>query len=115
MQILCKKSITRKDIVKIRYLEEEFDEKALWKAVLCQAIDDATSGSGQRKRLYAKRKAIKWLTEDNEDFRIVCHLAGYSPKIVKDNINEMIKPVYGLAKPRSKQIDLFELLEIKTG
>lgn len=107
MQIICKKVINRKDIVKIRYLEEEFDEKALWKAVICQAIEDATTESTKSKRQSAKRKAIKWLTEENEDFKIVCHLAGYSHKIVKENISGLIRPLHNIAWGTG-QYELFE-------
>jgi hypothetical protein len=44
----------RKVIAKIRHLEEEFDEKALWKAVLCQAVEDATTLSGKKRKEYAQ-------------------------------------------------------------
>lgn len=107
MQSLCNKSVSRKDIVKIRYLKEEFDEKSLWKAVICQAIEDATTDSGQIKKLSAKRKAIQWLTEENEDFRIVCHLAGYSHKTVKENLKDLIQT--GDTKFKNKQLELFAL------
>lgn len=107
MQNLCRKSISKKDIVKIRYLKEDFDEKALWKAVLCQAIDDATTESRKSRRQFAKRKAIKWLTEENEDFKIVCHLAGYSPKIVKQNVRELIASNRFNHHP--VQLDIFEI------
>ncbi len=105
MQNLCRKSISKKDIVKIRYLKEEFDEKALWKAVLCQAIDDATTESRKSRRQFAKRKAIKWLTEENEDFKIVCYLAGYSPKIVKENVKGIIKT--SGSETKNGQFELF--------
>jgi hypothetical protein len=110
MQMSFQKSINRKDIVKIRYLAEEFNEKSLWKAVICQAFEDATSGSIQRKRLNTKRVAIKWLIEDNEDFKMVCHLAGYNPNIVKRNFKELLKPNYNASFGKMP----IELIKIKT-
>lgn len=91
MQILRKNRINKKSIVKIRYLKEEFSEKCLWKAVVCQAIDDATSNSKKRPKKYAKNIAIKWLIEDNDDFKAVCDLAGYNYKDVQKSVKKLIK------------------------
>lgn len=110
MQISSKRLVSRKDIVKLRYLAEEFDEKSLWKAVICQAVEDATSCSRQRKRLNTKRNAIKWLIEDNEDFKIVCHLAGYNSKILKRSFKELIKSNYNTSLEKIPIV----LTEIKT-
>ena len=90
MQIVRKKSVDSKSIVKIRYLVEDTDEKSLWKAVICQAIEDASSKSKKRRNIYAKQKAFKWIMEDNEDFKAVCDLAGYSYKAVRKNVSELV-------------------------
>ena len=82
--------INRENIVKVRYLKEELNEKHLWKAVICQAIEDATTKSSKQRRQLTKRRAIKWITEDNEDFKAVCHLAGYDHKIVKKNVLDIV-------------------------
>ncbi len=95
MQIIRKNRINghinRKNINKVRYLEEEICEKSLWKAVLCQAIEDATTRSAKSRRLLAKRRAIKWIMEDNDDFKAVCDLAGYSHRVVKQNIMDIVQ------------------------
>lgn len=83
--------INRKNIVKVRYLKEENCEKSLWKAVICQAIEDATTKSTQERRKLAQRRAIKWITEDNDDFKTVCELAGYNHKEVKKNILDIVR------------------------
>ena len=70
--------------------KEEYNEENLWKAVLCQAMEDATSNSSKRRILHAKKMAIKWFTEDNEDIKIVCQLAGYNHRTVKKSFKELI-------------------------
>jgi hypothetical protein len=90
MHTTPKKRVERKDIVKIRYLNKEYNEENLWKAVLCQAMEDATSNSSKRRILHAKKMAIKWFTEDNEDIKIVCQLAGYNHRTVKKSFKELI-------------------------
>ncbi len=85
MQILCKTSSRYGKAAKARLLKEDHNEKHLWKAVICQAIEDANSRSTQQRKKLAKRRAIKWLTEDSDDFRAVCDLAGYDHKVVKRN------------------------------
>jgi hypothetical protein len=91
MQNLCKITDRRSNAAKIRYLKEDVSEKHLWKAVICQAIEDATSRSSKKRFVCVKQRAIKWLTEDNDDFKAVCDLAGYNHKTVKKNVLEMIK------------------------
>jgi hypothetical protein len=95
MQIITKSGknghVNRGNLVKIRYLEEEFCEKSLWKAVICQAIEDATTKSAQKRRLLIKRRALKWIEEDEEDFKAVCDLAGYNHKKVKESILEIVE------------------------
>lgn len=96
MQIILKNRINghvnRENIPKVRHLlKEEYSEKSLWKAVICQAIEDATTKSAKERKLLAKHRAIKWLTEDNEDFKAVCDLAGYSHKTVRKNILDIVE------------------------
>jgi len=94
----------KKDIVRIRYLKEEVNEKTLWKAVICQAIDDATSNSAKIMNLRAKQRALKWLTEDNEDFKAVCDLAGYSYKVVRKNVADLVGDAKNLPKFQTRKM-----------
>ncbi|MDN5248292.1 MAG: hypothetical protein QWI36_04115 [Wolbachia endosymbiont of Tyrophagus putrescentiae] len=49
----------------------------LWKSVISQAIADATSNGKKTESIVAKRKAISWLSDHNQDFVYVCILANY--------------------------------------
>jgi hypothetical protein len=82
--------INRKNIVKVRHLHEPFPEKHLWKLVICQAIEDATTKSSKKRDAHKKRIALKWLSECDEDFKTVCEFAGYSYEIVKNNAMKII-------------------------
>lgn len=69
-------------------------EKALWKAVITQALMDAQSRSSKAEDQYHKHEARRWLTSNGKDFRMVCLLAGEDP----DYIRGCVKKV--LASPR---------------
>jgi len=90
MQIFNKYRLSKKDASRIRKIRESDEESHLWKAVICQAIEDATSNSTQKRKLLAKKRALKWLLEDNDDFKTVCELAGYRPKQVKAGVEELM-------------------------
>src|SRR5688572_29489715 len=57
-------------------------EIALWRAVITQALMDASSGSQKMEARHEKRRAIHWLLSDREDFETVCHFADLSPSYV---------------------------------
>lgn len=63
------------------------DETALWRAVIAQAISDATStymsGVSPRETPFANARARRWLTRPNQDFIDVCALAGVEPETVR--------------------------------
>lgn len=60
-------------------------EQALWRAVITQALMDASSQSKKMELQYEKSQAHCWLTGFSEDFRTVCDYADYDPHYVREN------------------------------
>jgi hypothetical protein len=58
-------------------------EQAMWRAVITQALMDASSQSAKSEALYEKSQALCWLTGYSEDFKTVCDYAGLSPAYVR--------------------------------
>lgn len=58
-------------------------EKALWVAVIMQAMTDALSRSLNKEVQYHKHEAIRWLTENSKDFIEVCLSADMNPDEVR--------------------------------
>ncbi|TAI63453.1 hypothetical protein [Bradyrhizobium sp. Leo170] len=64
----------------------------LWRAVLLQAITDATEPLST-KRLSTRMDQIRcreWFTRPNRDFDEVCHLAGVEPDRVRKHVVPLI-------------------------
>ncbi|PIR06692.1 MAG: hypothetical protein COV55_02965 [Candidatus Komeilibacteria bacterium CG11_big_fil_rev_8_21_14_0_20_36_20] len=61
--------------------------KALWQAVLLQAIIDIKSTP------QAKEAAIKWVKKEKKDFEMVCYLGGLNPEKERENILKLIKRI----------------------
>lgn len=51
-------------------------EEALWRAVITQAMVDATTSNRKPEYMYHKMEAIHWLTHNSADFLDVCLRAG---------------------------------------
>ncbi len=66
-------------------------EKALWTAVITQALMDAGSNSSKRDMRLIKAQAISWLTGMSEDFIEVCMMAQLHPAYVRDRALKAIK------------------------
>lgn len=58
-------------------------EVALWRAVITQALMDASNGSKKAEAVYDKQQALIWLTRRSNDFDTVCYYAGLSPAYVR--------------------------------
>jgi hypothetical protein len=58
-------------------------DRALWRAVILQALEDAASQSKKVSEQYYKTEAIHWLEGRSEDFVTVCDLAGFAYKDVR--------------------------------
>ena len=58
-------------------------EMALWKAVITQALMDASNGSKKREARYIRNTARAWLLGGSKDFLTVCLNAGLEPDDVR--------------------------------
>lgn len=73
-------------------------QRALWQAVLAQAVEDALygaplsdSGSGDKQhRIRATKSTRDWLTTPSRDLAEVCHLAGLDPQAVMQHMRKRI-------------------------
>ena len=87
------KSLTQKDKEKIPYIQSNYNlgktnlielqenvnykkEKALWKAVVMQALVDMASQSSKKMAKINRVKSILWANLANKDFLTVCSFAG---------------------------------------
>lgn len=58
-------------------------ERAMWVAVITQAMMDALSKSAKPEEQFNKFEATRWLTGNSIQFRNVCSLAGLDPDYVR--------------------------------
>ena len=65
--------------------------RALWRAVILQAIIDILNNSSRTENKIAKIEAKQWIFQNNEDFQEICYLAGYSTKYVRTKIMEIMR------------------------
>lgn len=75
------------------YMESGFEptnfadhEPGLWKAVITQALMDASSQSQKAEAKRSKREALEWLNGTSKDFEVVCDHAGLDPSYVRMQI-----------------------------
>lgn len=66
-------------------------ERRLWRMVILQALQDATTHVNKRSARLQQRNAIYWLTMNREDFATVCDLAEMSPTHVRRLAREFIR------------------------
>ena len=59
-------------------------EEKLWRGVLCNAIEDASQKSQERKPSIYKCEAHAWIMSNVTDFHTVCYYAGFEPDHVKE-------------------------------
>jgi hypothetical protein len=59
-------------------LENRLNEINLWRAVILQALQDATSNSNKYENKVLKAKAIAWISSDSEDLQQVLNSAQIS-------------------------------------
>ena len=58
-------------------------ERAVWVAVITQAMMDALSRAKNAEARYHKEEAIRWLTGNSKDFVTVCLFAGFDPDYIR--------------------------------
>lgn len=66
-------------------------ERAIWKAVITQALMDASSRSAKAEAQQEKQRARQWLLHDRKDFPIVCHYAGLDPHYVREQAMQALQ------------------------
>ena len=70
-------------------------ERALWVAVITQAMQDAQSRCQKAESVFCKHEAIHWLTGNSKDFITVCLCADMEP----DYVRRKAKQVLGSPRP----------------
>ncbi len=64
--------------------------RALWRAIILQALEDAASNSKKSKEQYFKTQAIHWLNHGGQDFVEVCDYAGLDPDYARKQIKKAL-------------------------
>jgi hypothetical protein len=59
-------------------------ESGLWRAVITQALMDASSHSKKTEAKRSKTEAIQWLKGESDDFLDVCDQANLNPSYVRE-------------------------------
>ncbi len=65
-------------------------EQALWRAVVVQALMDASSMSKKAEMQQYRREAQVWLRGNSENFLTVCHYAGFDPECTREMIKQAL-------------------------
>lgn len=58
--------------------------QSIWRAVIVQALMDASTNSKKSENLQSKQDALIWLRGNSKDFLTVCDYAGFEPSFVRD-------------------------------
>jgi hypothetical protein len=72
------------------YRTELSREKQLWCAVIVQAVQDALRRPGplglSREHARLKDEALRWFSENGEDFRRACEAADFDPEFLRNQV-----------------------------
>lgn len=71
--------------------------RALYRAIILQAIQDLGSNSHKSEAKNAKRDAAAWIGTD--DFKEICLRAGWTPEFILDKMNQVRVNGYSWRKP----------------
>lgn len=66
-------------------------EQSMWRAVIVQALMDASSLSKKPENMQYRKDALIWLRGTSEDFHRVCHYAGFDPSCAKHMIKAALE------------------------
>ena len=66
-------------------------EQKLWRAVIAQALSDATSQSHKPEARYFRQQAEAWLTGFSRDFHEVCACAGVNPAYIRSKARQALE------------------------
>lgn len=78
-------------------------ERALWRAVIVQALMDAACTSAKTEAKHAREEALHWLTSMSADFRLVCDRAGLDAHYVRRVVKKALLTRSHCASSRRKQ------------
>lgn len=70
-------------------------EQALWRAVILQMLEDATSQSRKTQDQHARTQARNWLEGRHADFIMVCDMAGLDVQYVRKKIKKALQSQQG--------------------
>jgi hypothetical protein len=85
-----------KNAKELLFLQQPKDNKeldlyrSLWRAIIFQAVMDATTTSKQKRNRIHKIRALKWLSENSSDFKEVCQFAGLNPGYIRQSVLSLI-------------------------
>lgn len=65
-------------------------ERALWRAVILQMLEDATNHSRKPQDKFARMQARNWLEGNHRDFTMVCDLAGYDVTYARKQVKKAL-------------------------
>ncbi len=71
-------------------MQEKNNVRGLWRAVIMQAVVDASSKSNNRRAISRSKKAHEWLKKDN-DFVATCEMADMEPKYVQSKVDQYFR------------------------
>lgn len=66
-------------------------ERALWRSVLIQMLQDATNPGLGRYTTHNREQARAWLRMSNPDFRIVCEYADLCPYAIMERVARVLQ------------------------
>ncbi len=96
------KKLREKDLINIfHHFYDVNGEEALWRAVITQALMDASSESRKKTDRCHKARAIAWLAGRSKDFADVCSMAGFDRDFVIANARLALKRNCYWRKPPS--------------
>jgi hypothetical protein len=83
-------------------------EIRLWSAVIAQALHDATCPHETDEARQDRDDARCWLTGNDTDFSLVCHLAGLEPDAVCEAVLKMAALGWPHKKPARTRVTNFD-------
>ncbi len=86
-------TLSCKNIDKLTYdVIQASKVQGLWRAVIMQALVDASSNSSNKRAMTHKKRATKWLCKkETDEFIETCMLAGMEPSYVQMKADRVIR------------------------
>ena len=71
-------------------MQNKKNVRSLWRAVIMQAVVDASSRSKKRRAISMSKKAHEWFKKDDEFFK-TCEMADMEPNYVQIKVDQYFK------------------------